>query len=76
MTKILKFMISFLFNKTKVKEIKAFCDVENIASQKVMIKSGMKFNKILKDYIIHPNISKTEKRNCLLYKIKKLNFFF
>ncbi|GAB4219299.1 MAG: GNAT family protein [Candidatus Microgenomates bacterium] len=71
MTKILKFMISFLFNKNNIAEIQAFCDIENIASQKVLIKSGMKFEKILKNYIIHPNISKTEKRDCMLFKIKK-----
>ncbi len=69
MTKILKYMISFLFKKLKIKEIQAFCDIKNEASKKVMIKLGMKFEKILKDYIIHPNISKTEKRDCLLFRI-------
>lgn len=71
MTKILKFMISFLFEKLKVKEIQAFCDIDNKASQKVMIKSGMKFSKILKNYITHPNISKTQKRDCLFFNILK-----
>lgn len=71
MTMILKEMINYLFSQKNIKEIQAFCDVDNIASKKVMIKSGMKFVKLLKNFIIHPNISEDIKRNCLLFKILK-----
>jgi len=69
MTKVLKTVINYLFIKKNVKKIVAFCDIENKASEKVMKKSGMKFVKILKNYIIHPNISTKNKRDCLLYEI-------
>lgn len=73
MTEILKEIINFLFKNKFADEIQAFCDIENKASEKVLIKSGMKFLKLLKKHIIHPNISKIKKRDCLLYKIE--NFY-
>ncbi|GIW64648.1 MAG: hypothetical protein KatS3mg092_0581 [Patescibacteria group bacterium] len=43
-------MINYLFSQKNIKEIQAFCDVDNIASKKVMIKSGMKICKVTKKF--------------------------
>ena len=44
----------------------AFCDVENLASARVMEKAGMDFEGILRRYFVHPNIS-PEPRDCRIY---------
>ena len=69
-TEAVKTFMNSLFTTKKIETIQAFCDVENIASAKVMEKSGMKYKKRLLEYIIHPNIS-PNKRDCLLYAITK-----
>lgn len=66
-------MINYLFTHTEISVVDAFCDEENKASEKVMIKSGMKFVKMLPSFVIHPNIS-SEKRDCLLYRISKEDY--
>lgn len=69
-TEAVKTFIKSLFTVEKIKIIQAFCDVENVASAKVMKKSGMKYRKKLPSYITHPNIS-SNKRDCFLYSITK-----
>jgi len=44
----------------------ATCDVDNPASAKVMEKAGMKYEGLLRRYMIHPNVSE-EPRDCLMY---------
>jgi RimJ/RimL family protein N-acetyltransferase len=63
-------MIDTLFGLEDITEVRAFCDVQNNASAKVMAKAGMNFVKNLPNYIIHPNLS-NDKRDCLLYSITK-----
>jgi [ribosomal protein S5]-alanine N-acetyltransferase len=46
MTEAIKAVIAFGFDKMKLKRIEARCMVENIASERVMQKSGMKFEGI------------------------------
>ena len=48
----------------------ATCDVENLASARVVEKAGMTREGLLRRYIIHPNIS-GEQRDCYLYAIVK-----
>ncbi|MEQ9641897.1 MAG: GNAT family protein [Alphaproteobacteria bacterium] len=43
-----------------------FCDVDNIASARVMEKAGMAFEGILRRYSVHPNIS-AEPRDCRVH---------
>lgn len=44
----------------------AVCDVENIASSRVLEKVGMQREGILRRYIVHPNVS-SEPRDCFVY---------
>lgn len=44
----------------------AFCDVENLASTRVMEKAGMQREGVLRRYFVHPNISH-EPRDCFIY---------
>lgn len=69
-TEVVQAAIDFLFQNTELTAIQSFCDIENTASEKVMIKSGMKFLNKLPAHVFHPNIS-SEKRDCVLYEIKK-----
>ncbi|MFZ5376619.1 MAG: GNAT family N-acetyltransferase [Patescibacteria group bacterium] len=68
-TEATKAVIEMLFG-FGINIIQSFCDIENKASEKVMKKSGLRRKKILKKFIIHPNLS-LEKRDCLLYEIYK-----
>jgi len=63
-------MVDALFGLGDITEVRAFCDAQNNASVKVMVKAGMTFVKVLPNYIIHPNLS-NDKRDCLLYSITK-----
>jgi ribosomal-protein-alanine N-acetyltransferase len=42
------------------------CDVENIGSARVMEKSGLVREGLLRRYLVHPSISK-EPRDCFSY---------
>jgi len=44
----------------------AVCDVENKASARVLEKVGMQRERILRRYIVHPNVS-PEPRDCFVY---------
>ena len=44
----------------------AYCDVENLASARVMEKAGMSFEGVLRRWGVHPNRS-SEPRDCRCY---------
>jgi RimJ/RimL family protein N-acetyltransferase len=46
--------------------IGAFCDVDNVASARVMEKSGLVREGLLRRWLMHPNIS-DEPRDCFSY---------
>jgi len=48
----------------------AICDVENVASARVMEKAGMQREGVLRRQIVHPNRS-AEPRDCYVYSIVK-----
>lgn len=50
--------------------LSAFCDVENLASARVMEKAGLQKEGILRRYSVHPNISDAP-RDCYLYAAVK-----
>lgn len=69
-TEALKAIINLAFSQLNIKTIKGTCDLENIASGRVMEKAGLRFQKVLKKHVIHPNIS-SEARDLYLYSIHK-----
>ena len=67
-TAAVKLAISNGFNDLKINRIEAFVDPDNIASQKVLIKSGMHCEGLLKNHTIF----KGKLRDSYLYSISKL----
>ncbi len=70
MTEAARACIQWGFQQPDVRRIYATVDVENIPSQRVLEKSGMQREGILRQESIHPNIS-LEPRDCYIYAIIK-----
>jgi RimJ/RimL family protein N-acetyltransferase len=69
-TEITKSVIEWAMRQESIFRVWATCDVENLASARVLEKSGMQREGILRRFIIHPNIS-NEPRDSYCYSIVK-----
>ena len=69
-TEALKVVVDMALSQESIFRVWAVCDVENVASARVMGKVGLKREGILRRYIVHPNIS-DEPRDCFCYSIVK-----
>jgi len=63
MSEVLQSFISEAFKREDICRISAVCDIDNLASKKVMEKVGMSYEGILKSWLIHPNLS-ARPRDC------------
>jgi len=70
MTEAVRKVIEFGLSQPDIYRLQGFCDVENIASARVMEKAGMIYEGMLRRYVLHPNISITP-RDVFLYAIVK-----
>jgi len=70
MTEALRKVIQFGFSQPDIFRIQSICDVENIASARVMEKAGMVYEGMLRRYVLHPNISNAP-RDVFIYSIVK-----
>ncbi|MGJ8678364.1 MAG: GNAT family N-acetyltransferase [Akkermansiaceae bacterium] len=70
MTEAVSAFVKLLLSIDGIYRVSAVCDLENSASAKVMKKSGMSYEGILRRYIIHPNISE-EPRDVKSYSLTK-----
>ena len=61
---------NLLLEQRDIYRVFAICDVENLASARVMEKAGMVREGLLRKYIIHPNISNVP-RDSYIYAIVK-----
>ena len=68
MTEAVRAVAEWLLRQPDVYRVFATCDVDNPASAKVMEKAGMKYEGLLRRYMIHPNVS-DEPRDCLMYAV-------
>jgi [ribosomal protein S5]-alanine N-acetyltransferase len=66
MTEVLAEVAGWAMSQDEVWRIGAVCDVENLASARVMEKAGLQREGVLRRWIIHPNIS-SEPRDCFSY---------
>jgi ribosomal-protein-alanine N-acetyltransferase len=66
MTEALTEIVRWGLEQPAIFRIGAVCDVDNIASARVMEKSGLIREGLLRRYLIHPGISK-EPRDCFSY---------
>ena len=69
-TEITKTVVDWALAQEQLYRIWATCDVENIASARVLEKAGMQREGILRRYIVHPNIS-DKPRDSYCYSIVK-----
>jgi RimJ/RimL family protein N-acetyltransferase len=70
MTEALKTLIAWALKQEEIYRIWAVCDVDNLASARVMEKAGMQLEGILRRWSVHPNIS-AEPRDSCCYAIVK-----
>jgi len=66
MTEALTVIAGWALRQERVFRIGAVCDVDNIASARVMEKAGLAREGLLRRWLIHPNIS-DEPRDCLSF---------
>ncbi len=69
-TEMAKAVVSWALGQEEFTRVWATCDCDNLASARVLEKVGLKFERVLKGYIVHPNIS-DDLRDSLLYDIKR-----
>ena len=70
MTEAARCVVDWALSQPEIYRVWAVCDVENVASARVLEKAGMKREGILRRYIIHPNLS-DEPRDCYCYAAVK-----
>ncbi len=66
MTEALSTLVDWSLDQPQIWRASAFCDIDNLASARVMEKAGMIFEGILRRFFVHPNIS-GEPRDCRMY---------
>jgi RimJ/RimL family protein N-acetyltransferase len=66
MTEALTEIAAWALAQPDIFRISAVCDTENTASARVMEKSGLHREGLLRRWLVHPNIS-TEPRDCFIY---------
>ena len=69
-TEITKSVVDWAMAQEKIFRVWATCDVENLASARVLEKAGMQKEGVLRRYIVHPNIS-DEPRDSYCYSVVK-----
>jgi ribosomal-protein-alanine N-acetyltransferase len=70
MTEAVKGIIAWAMRQNDIYRVWAVCDVDNVASARVMERAGMQREGVLRRWSVHPNIS-TEPRNSYCYAIVK-----
>jgi ribosomal-protein-alanine N-acetyltransferase len=63
-------VIRWAFAQPEIFRVWATCDVENVASARLLERVGMRREGTLRRWIVHPNVSDTP-RDCLCYSIVK-----
>jgi ribosomal-protein-alanine N-acetyltransferase len=66
MTEALTQIVSWALRQDGVFRVDSVCDVENVGSMRVMEKSGLMREGLLRRWLIHPNVS-DEPRDCFCY---------
>ena len=70
MTEAVQGLVHWALKQKQIYRIWAVCDVDNIASARVMEKAGMQREGILRRWSVHPNLS-PEPRDSYCYAIVK-----
>lgn len=70
MTEALRAVVGFAFTLPGLYRVWSVCDVENVASARVMEKAGMRFEGVLRRNLVHPNLG-PEPRDSRCYAITR-----
>jgi RimJ/RimL family protein N-acetyltransferase len=70
MTEVLKRLVDWAIKQKEIYRVWSVCDVDNLASARVMEKAGMKKEGILRRWSMHPTIS-DEPRDSYCYAFTK-----
>lgn len=70
MTEAAHAVVEWALSQPEIFRVWAVCDVENVASAKMLEKIGMRREGILARWIVHPSVSK-EPRDCYCYAVTK-----
>lgn len=68
MTELVSEVVAWSLRQDGVWRVEAGCDVENLASARVMEKAGLVCEGILRRWLVHPNIG-PEPRDCFSYAL-------
>jgi len=68
MTEAARCVVEHAFTQQELYRVQGFCDVDNVASARVLEKVGMRREGTLRRYVVHPAVS-SEPRDCYLYAI-------
>ena len=70
MTEAVRFVVKWALSRPEVYRVWATCDVENVASARLLESAGMQQEGVLRRWIVHPNIS-DQPRDALCYAVVK-----
>jgi len=68
MTEAARTLIALVFQDPSMFRVWATCDVDNVGSARVMEKSGMTREGVLRRWVVHPQVS-AEPRDALVYSV-------
>lgn len=71
MSEALGSVVRWALAQPEIFRVWATCDVDNVASARVLERVGMHREGILRRWLVHPNVSDTP-RDCLCYSVVKL----
>lgn len=71
MTEALKVVVDWMHGEPDIWRLWSTCDVDNLASARVMEKAGLSFEGILRRWTIHPNVDPRQPRDCRCYALVK-----
>ncbi len=70
MSEAVVFLVDWAMKQPQIYRVWATCDVENLASARLLERVGMQREGVLRRWILHPNLSDTP-RDCFCYSIVK-----
>jgi len=70
MSEALQSVVQWALAQPEIYRVWATCDVENVASARVLERVGMEREGVLRRWLVHPNISEVP-RDCLCYSVVK-----
>jgi RimJ/RimL family protein N-acetyltransferase len=68
MSEVLTSVVQWALGQPGIYRVWATCDVDNVASARVLERVGMEREGVLRRWLVHPNVGE-EPRDCICYSI-------